>query len=47
MEHHLAQHASDEVGEVVALPWALHSNALEILRAAGARQIELVHGGTG
>ena len=48
MEHHLAQHAGDELGHVVRLPVPMHDDALEILRAAGARKAEIVlHRDTG
>ena len=48
MEHHLAQHAGDELGHVVRLPLPAHDDALEILRAAGARKAEIVlHRDTG
>jgi hypothetical protein len=48
MEHHLAQHAGDELGHVVRLPLPAHDDALEILRTAGARKAEIVlHRDTG
>jgi hypothetical protein len=48
MKHRLAQHAGDELGHVVRLPLPAHDDALEILRAAGARKAEIVlHRDTG
>ena len=40
-KHHVAVHAGDEVGGVVAHAHAAHADALEVLRAATAGQAEV------